>query len=209
MVSDVFCKYYESNGNVCNSDGRDVSAAELLKAAESGDEGKLGNREEGVDVYAALEKVCEVVEVDNLESLNVFRITDYGKYSRNSITCENTHDKGNKANHLFAECSAKHCNSEGYKTADESDIGRGYNNVACVFDESFTAVLDSLNGICNNGCNRFCNFAAEKVADSVACKGKTDDSNCRADNNSGHKLVNPVYADSFNDKSDDYVNKTC
>ena len=49
----------------------------------------------------------------------------------------------------------------------------------------------------------------KNVANSIACKGKTDDGNGGTDNYCRHKFVNPVNANKFNNDSDNNINKTC
>ena len=202
MVGDVLCEYYECNGNVCNRDSAEILGSELIEAAERGKEGELGNCKEGREADAILPKICEVAEIDELKrgvlGSNAYNGEDKGC----GVACKDTENEGDELCHLLTVCRAKDNGKEGYKTAKNSDKRICKRNEVCGFAYN-DAVLHNLLKY------RFGDVTLLKIADSVACKRKTDDSDRRADNYGRHKLVDPIGADELNDKCDDHVNETC
>ncbi len=157
--------------------------------------GDISNRDGAdvsrVNIFEALEcmdegeigeplHIFECREVDNLKSGVVCCDTDYGEDSSYGIACCNTENEGNHFHHLLAVYGASDGHTEGDKTAKKAEIRIS-----------------------------FCNAAFFQIADSVSCKRKTDDSDGRTDNDSGHKFCNPFNAAEFNDEGECYVNETC
>ena len=130
-------------------------------------------------VFTVSHKICQVREVDDLQRINAANVADNGKDRCNRIACENTHDEGNQTDHLFAEGCAKHGNGKGNQTANDRNL-------------AVTARRRLL-----------------QIADRIAGKRETDDRNRRTDNDSGHQLIDPLYACKFYDDGDHNVYETC
>ena len=122
----------------------------------------------------------EEAEVDYLKCFIAGAVADEGEYGCYCVACEYADDERNHLEHLLAVDGAQHGNCQSYEAADNAYIGR------C-------------------GCCR----CAGQVADCVACKGKTDDSNSGSDNDCGHNLVDPAYAACFNYDCNNNIYKAC
>ncbi len=181
VVCDVFCEYYEGNGNIRNCDGcnvgTEVTACEVVVAAECLDEGEVG-----VPLH-----IVELGEVDDFESIAVCDKTDHSEDGCYYVTCKDTDDEGDEFHHLLTEYGAEDNGSESNKCAYKTE------DRVKVHDESAVRVL----------------CCAGSIADCVSCKGKTDDRYGRTDNDGRHEFADPSNTELLNEKSDDYVNKTC
>ena len=183
VVSNVFCKNNESNRSIEKHKGSEVCKfhckAAIGKFFECFNKCEFGKMEEASEIDGA-EVVNKCGIIDNFKSVDSCNVSDKGENGSKSITGKNTYDEGDKLNEAFAFCADPDGYCKGEKTADD-----------CCKAVSFA------------GCGRF-----GKVADSVSCKGKSDESNGGSDYNGGHKFVEPSGTCCFNKKSNYNINGT-
>ena len=96
VVSNMLCKYNESNGSVCYCNGCDVCAVKLIKSAKCVEECKFGKGYEGFNAYAVGNESLKGGEIDNLKRINSCSVSDKSENNRNCIAGENTYNEGNK-----------------------------------------------------------------------------------------------------------------
>ena len=186
VVSNMFCKDNERNGDVCRRDGTDVLTGEFAERTERLHEGERRDSEErGEGNLTVHEKVREVGEVDDLEGIDACRETDDGEESGNRVACADTDDERDQTGGLLTEGGREDGHEQGHKCAENADERTCRNRA---FHVDFTVL---------------------RVADGVSGEGETDDRNGRTDNHGGHELVDPVYADLADDEGDDHINEPC
>ena len=186
VVCNVLRKYYESNGNVSNDNGCKEGEVEFTRALKRGEEGEFGNCNECGKANTFSNESLEGSKINDLERGILGCDTDKGEYKTYCVAGKDTDDEGNELDHLLTVGRANDNDKKGYDSADE-----GYPNV-CGHNECAVAVLRTVR---------------EYVFNSRAREGKTDEGNRGADNNGGHKSVDPLNTRKFYYDSYDYVNK--
>ena len=187
MVGDVLSKDNERNRHIRYEDGEYIGPVQLADALERADEGEIGESQEGLEGDSAVGKhiFCKDGEVDDLERVNAGAVADDGEYGRNEISCEDADDERDELEGLLAVGGAEHGHGEGDKSADQRGIRGGEHDGRFALEDG--------------------DIALEQIADGVSGKGESDDRDGRADDDGGHDLIDPVYADELDNSSDDDI----
>ena len=124
MIRHVLGKHHEGHGDIRHGNGADIGPAQLVKGTKSGEEGEIGQRNEGIEGDTALYQLGEVGEIHNHQGVVVGGDTDDGEQSRQHVACQNTEDKGNQTHHFLTEGGGQHGHRQGDEAANQRNIGR-------------------------------------------------------------------------------------
>ena len=106
-------------------------------------------------------------------------LTDKSEDGSDKIARQNTDNKGDQLDHIFAVSGAEHGHRQGHETADQSHIHRAAFYVA-----------------------------SHQVADGIAGKAQTDDCNRGSDDDGGHQFVDPLDTAELDNHGNDHIHET-
>lgn len=177
MVSDMFRKDDESDGDISDGNRSDIGS----------------ERTDFSEVVVSLKRlykaefreplhILKFGEIDNFERVHIRGGADSGKDRRDRISRENTDDEREQSEILFTVHRANHRHRQSHESAEQSDVGRAY-HFGCIVQ----------------------NVSLHQIPDGVSGEGKTDNGDGGTDDDGGHELIHPLYADEFHDDGDDDV----
>ena len=193
VVSNVLCKDHKRHRDICDCDGCDEGAVDVLDALESFQEGEVGDRE---DFH-----ILEDGEVDDLQLHIVGGNTDGSENSSSNVTNQDAQNEGDQLHHLFAVNGEQDDCKQRDKTANQGDIGAAGGDLLNGIDD-LAVFNDLLSDVLHD-------FTGGKIADSIAGKRQADNGNGGSDNDGGHQLADPFNACNLNNSSNDHVYQTC
>ena len=177
MVCDMFRKDDEGHGDIGDGNRSDIGSerADLAEIVTS------LKRFYKAEIRQPLH-ILEFGEIDNFERVHVRGVADSRKDRREGIAREDTDDEREQPEILFTVYRAGHRHRQSHESADQSDVGRAYHFGGLVQDVSLHQIPDGVSG-----------------------EGKPDDGDGGTDDDGGHELIHPLYADEFHDDGDDDV----
>ena len=126
MISNMLGEDYEGNGNISNSDGKDILGSDGLEAFESLHEGEVRNPFHG----------AESGEIEHFQCVIAVNVADQGEDEGNNVAGNNTDNEGNQLHHFLSLDGAEDNRQQGDKGADQADPALGIHDISAVIQHS-------------------------------------------------------------------------